>query len=198
MRTATLTSCVGRARLLGAGLLAAVALSGCGILPGTGSRDPEWALDEEAERYYRPGVLLQGPELLEEHFPAIADASPRALADGRFTDPDAREWIPAPDDHWWQAVVQLDPEQAQELRSRAEPSDGGAGGHGGTVPEDEVLALLVPTLEGELEPCSGEWVSVIPALTGQGHGNVSEGGDIIELAVLCSSSDQLVTSSLDM
>ena len=183
-------------RPLAACLVAALALSGCGLHGGPDRQDPEWVHDPQAERYFRPGLLMQGPELLEEHFPEVADASPRRLTEGRFTDPAERVPIPAPDDYWWQAVVQLSAEQAAELRS--DSADDQAGGELGAVPESEVLSLLVPTLESELVPCEGEWASVLPALAGDQSPNVSEAGDLIELAVVCESSEQLVTSATDM
>src|SRR5699024_3872280 len=95
-------------RALAASLALLVVLSCCRF-GGTDRGEPEWEHDAEAERYYRPGLVLQGPELLEEHFPSLAEATPRALAEGRFTDPAERVPIPAPDDHWWQAVVQRSP-----------------------------------------------------------------------------------------
>lgn len=46
--------------------------------------------------------------------------------------------------------------------------------------------------------CTGEWIHVMPALARDGGSNITVAGDLIELAVLCESSDQLVTSSTDM
>lgn len=182
-------------RALCSALALLVVLSGCGF-GGTGRSHPEWEHDADSGRYYRPGHVLQGPELLEEHYPALAEASPRALTEGRYTDPGERVPIPAPDDHWWQAVVQLSPEEAEALRSEAASEEGGDALE--AVPESELLALLVPPLEGELEPCGSGWLSVGPALARHGSTDLSEAGDLIELAALCPSSDQVVTSSTDM
>lgn len=195
-----------RAGVLAAVVLTSAALTGCGLLGGGGRGEPGWVHDEDARRYYRPGVLLQSAELVDEHFPALGEPARVSLAEGRFTDPDERIPLPAPDDYWWQAVLELAPEDARELATAsasAGASDaGGAPDSGGgtlePVDEAEVLALLVPSLEEELAACEGGWASVLPALARGDGGDITVAGDLIEIAALCEDSGILVTSAVDM
>lgn len=192
----------GRARTAAAAALVAVLLGGCGVLGGGTDRgEPEWVRDPDSERYYRPGLVVQSTELVEEHFPVLEDPGPTTIAEGRFTDPSERVPIPAPDDHWWQAVIELEPPQVRELLDATAAS--GASDLGGAeapepVTEEQVLAELVPTLEGELEDCAGGWVDVMPALAQESGTNISDAGDLLDLAVACTDGTQLVTSARDM
>jgi hypothetical protein len=184
-----------------AALLAAAMLTGCGLVGGTDRRDPEWAHDEGSGRYYRPGLVMQSADLVEEHFPMLAEHGPVAAVDGRFTDPDERVPFPAQDDYWWQAAVRLEPDQVEALlaaSAAAGASDLGGADEPRTVPAAEVREVLVPTLEAGLEPCEEDWVPVMPALTRTGSSNVSEAGDLLELTVLCEDAGVLVTSARDM
>ncbi|MGP9538658.1 hypothetical protein ACT3SP_11645 [Brachybacterium sp. AOP43-C2-M15] len=192
-----------RASTLALLVLASSALTCCSLRGGDGDRgrEPEWALDEDSDRYYRPGLVVQTPDLVHEHFPTLEDPGPVTIADGQFTDPEGRELIPAQDDYWWQATVQLEPAQVEELLESAAAS--GASDLDGsdapeTVSEDELLAVLVPTIEGELAPCEGDWISVEPALSRDDTSGITEAGDMLELAVVCEGGDQLVISARDM
>ena len=56
----------------------------------------------------------------------------------------------------------------------------------------------MPTLEGEVTPCPSGWISVRSALvTGSGT-DISEGGDLLEVAVVCEGGEQLVASAVDL
>ena len=192
-----------RARAAAAAALVAVLLGGCGVLVGGGSDrgEPEWVHDADSKRYYRPGLVVQSTELVEEHLPVLDDPGSATIAEGRFTDPYERVPIPAPDDYWWQAVVELEPSQVQDLLSAAAVS--GASDIGGAeaserVADEQVLAELVPSLEGELEDCAGGWVDVMPALAEESGTNISDAGDLLDLTVVCKDGTQLVTSARDM
>lgn len=178
-----------------AALLGVLLLGGCALLPGGTRGEPEWAYDEESERYYRPDLVSQSTEPVEEHFPMLGEVAPVTIADGRFTDPASRAPIPGPDDYWWQAVIDLDAEQRDELIAQAVGTTGALEALEPVTPE-AIEAVLVPPLEGELEDCAGGWVDVRPALA-QSSG-VSEAGDLLELTAMCADGTQLVTSARDM
>ncbi len=191
--------------LIGAAVTALV-LSGCGLLggderePGRGG-DPEWVLDEDSERYYRPDLVVHSTELIEEHFPVLEVPTSATIAEGRFTDPYERVPIPAPDDYWWQAVIELEPSQVDELLALAAASgasDLGGAGSPGPVTEEHVLAEVVPTLEGEVQDCEGGWIDVMPALAQSSGTNISDAGDLLDLTVVCEGGTQLITSARDM
>ena len=190
------------ARALTGAVLAALLLSGCGLLDGGAEeRDPEWVLDEASERYFRPGLVMHSPELVEEHFPVLETMGAVTVAEGRFTDPYERVPFPAQDDYWWQAVIELEPAQVDELVSATAAA--GASDHGGAgapepVSEDEVLDALIPTLEGEVQDCPGGWVDVSPALAQEKGPDVSDAGDLLELTAVCAGGSQLLTSARDM
>ncbi|WP_341854739.1 hypothetical protein [Brachybacterium sp. GPGPB12] len=123
------------------------------------------------------------------------------VAEGRFTDPYERVPFPAQDDYWWQAVIELEPAQVDELVSATAAA--GASDHGGAgapepVSEDEVLDALVPTLEGEVQDCPGGWVDVSPALAQEKGPDVSDAGDLLELTAVCAGGSQPLTSARDM
>lgn len=196
----------GSTRVLIGAAVTALVLSGCGLLggderePGRGG-DPEWVLDEDSERYYRPDLVVHSTELIEEHFPVLEVPTSATIAEGRFTDPSERVPIPAPDDYWWQSVTVLDLGQADTLMARALP--GGASDLGGSagpesLPDREVRTMMVGPLEPGIEDCDGDWIDVTPALTEPGYTGRSAAGDIIELAVVCESGTQLITSAHDM
>jgi hypothetical protein len=192
-----------RARAAAAAALVAVLLGGCGVLVGGGGDrgEPEWVHDADSKRYYRPGLVVQSTELVEEHFPVLGTPGSVTVAEGRFTDPYERAPIPAPDDYWWQAVIELELSQVERLRGAT--ADSGTSDIGGAeapepVADEQVLAELVPSLEGELQDCAGGWVDVTPALTEPGYADRSAAGDGIELAVVCEGGTQLLTSAHDM
>ncbi|MGP5715828.1 hypothetical protein ACTXO9_08050 [Brachybacterium tyrofermentans] len=187
-------------------------LASCGLLGGDrgedddkgdrGGRDSSsWAYDEDSARYYRPELVTQSTDLVSTHFPGLDDVQRVTITDGQFTDPDGRELLPAPDDYWWQGVVELPAEQVDSLVEEArqlEASDGGGQNEPDTVSDDELLDVIVPTLEPELTPCPGGWIPLagVEALT-QGA-NISHGGDLLEIVVVCEGGTQLVTSARDM
>lgn len=190
------------ARALTGALLAAALLGGCGPMGGDTDRDePEWVRDEPSERYFRPDLVVHSPELVEEHFPVLEGVGAVTIAEGRFTDPYERVPFPAQDDYWWQAVIELEPEQVDELLSgaaAAAASDHGGAGAPEPITEDEVLDALVPTLEGEVQDCPGGWVDVSPALAQEKGPDVSDAGDLLELTAVCAGGSQLLTSARDM
>lgn len=109
--------------------------------------------------------------------------------------------IPAPDDYWWQAVIELEPSQVDELLTATAAtgaSDLGGAEAPGPVAEEEILAELVPTLEGEMQDCPGGWVDVMPALVQESGTNISDAGDLLDLTVVCADGTQLITSARDM
>lgn len=191
-----------RARTAAAALLATLLLGGCGLLGG-GERGggPEWIHDEDSGRYFRTDLVTDSPDLVEEHFPMLDGTESVRSVEGRFTDPSERAPFPAQDDHWWQAVVELEPAQVQELLD-ATSADGASDLGGAEAPEpvdaEEVRAGLVPPLEEHLGDCPGGWVDVTPALARSGSQNVSEAGDMLELAAVCDDGAQLVLSARDM
>lgn len=181
-----------------AGLAAALGvllLGGCALIPGGDRDEPDWVYDEESARYYRPDLVSQSTELVEEHFPTLGEVAPVTIADGRFTDPADRAPIPAPDDYWWQAVIELDAEQRDAMIARAEGTAGALTALEPVTPET-IGAILIPTLDGEVEDCPGGWVDVQPGLAQSA--NISAAGDMLELTVVCVDGTQLVTSALDM
>lgn len=190
------------ARALTGALLAAALLGGCGLGGADTDRDePDWVRDEASERYYQPDLVGHSPELVEEHFPVLEGVGAVTIAEGRFTDPYERVPFPAQDDYWWQAAIELEPAQVDELVSATAAA--GASDHGGAdapepVTEDEVLDALVPTLEGEVQDCPGGWVDVSPALAQEKGPDGSDAGDLLELTAVCAGGSQLLTSARDM
>ena len=182
-------------RTLAGGALTATVLAGCGLLGGDRSADEDWAHDAQSERYYPRDLLSQSEDQVREHFPALGDPDSVTMTEGRFTDPHGRAPLPGPDDYWWQAVIDLDAEQRDELIAQAVGTTGALEALEPVTPE-AIEAVLVPTLEGELEDCAGGWVDVSPALA-QSSG-VSEAGDLLELTAVCVHGTQLVTSARDM
>lgn len=183
-------------------VLTVLVLAGCGLL-GTGPEpEPEWAEDPDSGRFYRPGVVLPSLDLLQEHFPELAGVHGATLAEGRFTDPRERVPIPAPDDHWWQAAVPLEEGQIDHLLRPLEEPDASDGGGAVTAPQtltdQEVRAVLVPTIEAEVAPCPGGWLPVTEGLAPESSGNHTAAGDMIELAALCEDTAELVIAANDM
>lgn len=177
-------------RTLAGGALTATVLAGCGLLGGDRSADEDWAHDAQSERYYPRDLLSQSEDQVREHLPALGDPDSVTMTEGRFTDPHGRAPLPGPDDYWWQAVIEIGPEVSEQLVTGPDGPE--------PVTEDEVRGLLVPTLETDFADCGSGWVDVTPALTRKGHANVSEAGDLIELAALCTDDGRLVTSLADM
>ena len=193
----------GHRSLLGLGAVAVLALSGC-MLPGTDRTrepEPEWVEDAQTGRFYRPDDLQQSFELPEEHLPQLKGYAIAGVIDGRFTDPTERAPLPAPDDHWWQAVMVLRPEQTAQLVEQTGPKASDGGGYTGSetaTGEDEMRELLVQPLEDLLEGCAGQWVSVAGVLSAEEGYTRTAAGDNLEMALLCDSSGMLVTSAHDM
>lgn len=179
-------------------MLAALLLGGC-TAPGSNMRDPEWVHDEDVGGYYRPDFATHSPELVEEHFPVLGEVGAVTVLDGRFTDPHGREWIPAQDDYWWEATIELEPGTVEELIAEA----GTTSGTGSPEPPEAltveaVRTVLVAPLEERLEECPGGWIDATPALTEPGHANRTAAGDIIQLAAVCEGGTQLVIAARDM
>jgi len=186
------------ARTFAATALAALLLSSCAMLNDT-TREPEWVHDEDLDVYFQPDLATDSPDLVEEHFPMLGEVGEVTVQDGQFTDPHGREVIPAPDDYWWQATIELAPEAVEELITEAGPASGTGGQKPPeTLNAEEVRAGLVGPLEERIEDCQGNWIDATPALTETGYANRSAGGDMIELAAVCEGGTQLVTSARDM
>lgn len=182
--------------------LTTLTLAGCSLTGASPERDKEWAEDPGSGKYYRPGVVLETTELLEEHFPELDGVQEATLAGGQFTDPYERVPIPAPDDYWWQAVLELGPAEVDQLleRLRAATSDGGGGvaSEPDLLTDDEVSDALVPTIEEQISACPGGWIEVSEALTPDDHGNHTAAGDMIEMGALCEDTGQLMIAANDM
>ncbi|EWS81518.1 hypothetical protein BF93_16980 [Brachybacterium phenoliresistens] len=181
---------------LAGAVLLALALSAClpGLSPGGGRAEEEWALDEPSGLYYRPDLIAQSVGPVEEHFPQLTDVAEVRWTEGRATDPQDRAPIPAPDDGWWQAAIDLGPDGVGELGAAA--SDGG--GDAAVLDESAVREQIVPTVEHSVRECPGPWKDVRAALSRAGSSNISEAGDLIALAALCEDTGQLVTFARDM
>ncbi|MFC7457287.1 hypothetical protein ACFQS2_08825 [Brachybacterium sp. GCM10030267] len=184
-------------------VLVTVSLGGCGLF-GEGGRGaaptPGWEHDESSDRYYVPGEVSHSTDLVDEHFPGLAEVTAVSVAEGRFTDPDERVPIPAPDDYWWQAVIELPPGEAARLVAETRAQQASDGGDystlAQTMSEGELLAVMVPALEPEISPCPGDWISVHPAVIESSNTTVA--GDLLEAAVVCEGGEQLLTSARDM
>lgn len=191
-----------RAALAAPAVLMVLVLAGCSLLSTAPEREPEWAEDPDSGKFYRPGVVLPSQDLLEEHFPELEGVQEATLADGRFTDPNERVPIPAPDDYWWQAAASLEDEQVDQLLRALEEPDASDGG--GLAPEppthtdEEVRAIFVPTIEAEVSPCSDGWVAVGEVLGTEDYQHRTAGGDMIQLAALCADTAELVVAANDM
>ncbi|MGY5764095.1 hypothetical protein ACXET9_02695 [Brachybacterium sp. DNPG3] len=174
--------------------LAAAGLAGC-TMP-TGGTDPDgdtgWALDEDSGRYYRTGLLELSSGTVREHFPSLTGLGTVTFADGSFTEPGGREILPAQDDYWWQARVELDPAVVAAL---IEDSSSDAE----TIPDETLRLALVPTLEQGLPACPDGWVSVADGLAEDtASSDHSAAGDAIEVAAVCPGGDELVLALHDM
>lgn len=180
-------------------VLTVLALTGCSLLGTSRGGDPEWAEDPDSGRFFRPEIVMQSTELLQEHFPTLGGVQQAALTEGRFTDPSERVPIPAPDDHWWQAAVELDEQEVDRLLAAngGEASDGGGASDAEQLSDDAVLTTVVPTIEDQINPCPGGWVEVGAALHPEGDGQRTAAGDMIEVAALCADSGQLAISARD-
>ena len=182
--------------------LTALTLVGCSLLGTSPEREPEWAEDPGSGKYYRPGVVLETTDLLEEHFPELGGVQEATLAEGQFTDPYERVPIPAPDNYWWQAALELDPAAVDQLLERppAAASDGGGGvaSEPDTLTDDEVRDALVPTIEEQISACPGGWIDVPAALLTGDSSNHTAAGDMIEVAALCTDTAQLAIAAHDM
>lgn len=168
-------------------LLAAAVLALPACTAGPQRPAQEWTRDEDSGLYYREGLVAQSDDPIREHLPELTGYSAVTWTDGRLTDPEGREALPAPDDAWWQAVVDLEPEEAAQLSGAAPP-----------VGEDEVRARIVPPLEQALRPCTGTWQDVTTALAAEGTTDITAAGDLLDLAVLCPDTGQLVLDARDM
>lgn len=176
-------------------------LAGCGLLGTASEREPEWAKDPDSGKFYRPGVVLPSQDLLEEHFPTLEGVQDATLADGRFTDPEERMPMPAPDDYWWQAAVSLGKEDAGRLADAATKtgaSDGGGSLSPVRLSDQEVREILVPTIEEQISPCSSGWIEMEGALAHGGYEHRTAAGDMIQLAALCEDNAELVIAANDM
>lgn len=181
-------------------VLTMLALAGCGLLGTSRGGAPEWAEDPDSGRFYRPEIIMQSTEVLQEHFPALDGVQQAALTEGRFTDPGERVPIPAPDDHWWQAAVELDEQEVERLLAAhdGEASDGGGATDAELLSDEEVFTTVVPTIEDQITACPEGWIEVGAALHPGGEGQRTAAGDMIETAALCADTGQLVLSAHDM
>lgn len=178
----------------------------------TGGSRPSFEQDAPTGKYYEPakvdrtaaGVTVQLPDLPVEGAVSL---------EGRFSDPDQRAPIPAQDDHWWQAVVELSPEQSAKMLQAATTaaSKPGAGqphenegddahldnaGPMDTADDAAIRARIVAPLESALpEQCGEDWVllgTASPELGDEvGFGQRLAGGDILVVAALCPGKDVL-------
>lgn len=181
--------------------LTALAFAGCSLLGTSPEREPEWAEDPGSGKYYRPGVVLETTDLLEEHFPELDGVQEATLAEGQFTDPYERVPIPAPDNYWWQAALELDPAVVDQLLEKlpAAASDGGGvASEPDLLTDDELRASLVPTIEEQISACPGGWIDVTEALPTGNSSNHTAAGDMIEVAALCADTAQLAIAANDM
>ncbi len=186
------------ARTFAATALAALLLSSCAMLNDT-TREPEWVHDEDLDVYFQPDLATDSPDLVEEHFPMLGEVGAVTVQNGQFTDPHGRQVIPGPDDYWWQASIELEPEQVQELIAEAGPTSGtGEQKPPETLTVEEVRAGLIGPLEERLEDCAGDWIDASPALTEPGYAHRTVAGDMITLAAVCEGGTQLVIGARDM
>jgi hypothetical protein len=177
---------------------AVLALAGCGAADRGGS---PWTYDGESDRYHRAELISPSSDPVAEHFPTLTGVVDAEIVDGQFTDPDSRVPIPAQDDCWWQAVIELDPGQAQSLLEStraAQASDGGSTSTPATVDDAELTGIMVAPLEQEITPCPTGWIPVEAALARESGTNISDGGDLLELTVVCEGGEQLIASARDM
>lgn len=189
-----------------AAVLCALPLAGCGLLGGDGDGDggrgsSPWAHDESSTRYYQPDLVIQSTDLVSTHLPGLVEVQGVTITDGQFTDPQERQWIPAQDDYWWQGVITLSADEVDSLVTEArqlEASDGGGQDEPDTVSDDEVLDVIVPTLEPAITPCPGGWIPLVGVDAVTQGTNISHGGDLLEIVVVCEGGTQLVASARDM
>lgn len=178
--------------------VAVLALAGCGLLGGSDRGGSELEHDEESGRYFHPELVTQSTALIDEHFPQITEVQDLTISEGRFTDPDERVVIPAPDDYWWQAVIGLPTEEIDGLHRAAraaQESDGGTGSAPEVMSDQELFEIIVPTLETVIPPCPSGWIPVDRALADSG---ITEAGDMLEAAVLCEGGSHLIIAAHDM
>lgn len=177
-------------------------LAGCGLLGTATEQEPEWAEDPDSGKYYQPGVVLPTLDLVDEHFPELDGVQEATLTEGRFTDPDGRAPIPAPDDYWWQAALLLEDEQVEHLLRAVEEPDASDGGgipaSPDTLTDAVVREVLVPTIEAEAPSCPSGWIAVEDALAPDSAGSHTAAGDMIQLAALCEDTSTLVIAANDM
>lgn len=179
-----------------AGLLAAqLLLAACAPEP---ERDETaWVHDQQANLYYLPEDASTELDELDDDLLALADASTGTWIDGRFTDPHAREWIPAQDDYWIQAVVELEPAQAEELVARA-------GENPTAVEAEEVRAAIVAPVEEAMTDCDEDWVAIDPLTpldTDEEEStttNLTPTGMMVSTAVACPGTGQVIVELRQM
>lgn len=159
--------------------------------------EPTWVHDQQADLYYLPEDASTELDELDDDLPALADASTGTWIDGRFTDPHAREWIPAQDDYWIQAVVELEPAQAEELVARA-------GENPTAVEAEEVRAAIVAPVEEAMTDCDEDWVAIDPLTpldTDEEEStttNLTPTGMMVSTAVACPGTGQVIVELRQM
>jgi hypothetical protein len=193
------------------GILAAAALlslTGCLSLgDGDGQREQETAglpvEDPDSGRFYFPDALpeAEATAVLAEHLPALPPAAALTVHDGQYTDPAERVPLPAQDDYWWQAVVELESAEVAELleimRSTG-TSDGGGLYDEAPSTDDDLLTTIVPPLEELIGSCPAGWVDVTGAFTEDGYPDRSAGGDLLQEVRVCEGGTQLIIAATDM
>ena len=191
-------------------LAAAVLLSLTGCLSlgdGDGQREQETAdlpiEDPDSGRFYFPEALpeAEATALLAEHLPVLPPAAALTVHDGQYTDPAERVPLPAQDDYWWQAVVELESAEVAELleimRSTG-TSDGGGLYDEAPSTDEDLLTTIVPPLEEHIDSCPAGWVDVTGAFTEDGYPDRSAGGDLLQEARVCEGGTQLIIAATDM
>lgn len=195
-------------------------LSGCSLLDagaGAGGRgsspDPETPVqDPVSERWYAPAEISQDPDGIAEHFPDL-EVDTATWVDGQFTDPGERAPLPAPDDYWWQAVMEVGQETAAQLAADAlaavdesgavdpEPLSGQESAMNaatGTRADDSVLqTVLIDQLDAEAGSCPDGWILVHDLIAAEDGGSLraTAEGMVISAAAVCEGEGLLVVDT---
>lgn len=153
------------ARTLGA-TCAVLLLAACGPATREDRGAPEVIHDEEAGGYYTEEYVTTDLSLLDGELAGVPVTATGVLVEGQFTDPADRVPIPAPDDYWIHAAIDVDPAVAGDLVDAAVPVGGegpvGEGDPADPVPVAEITPLLVDPVEQAMRDCPGGWFTVDP------------------------------------
>lgn len=178
------------------GILAAqLLLTAC--VPEPERDEPAWVHDQQADLYYLPEDASTELDALDDDLPALADAPTGTWIDGRFTNPEGREGIPAQDDYWVQAVVELDPAQAEALVARE-------GDDPATVEAEDLRTGIVAPVEEAMTDCDEDWVAIDPLTpldTDEEEStttNLTATGMMVSTAVACPGTGQVIVELRQM